>query len=486
MPLEVLNHDEFAGAQPTRAEVQAREARALRQAVAERLEQHRRRRGTGASADAPAALPGLGAAGGGRAAKPNRVADSVAARFAQSQTYRDFLHEEAEAATRQAEAAAEVARRNADAIAVAQQQLMQEMREWEQRQHFAATDHAGHGYEEAAGSESSPEAGLLLPMPSVATPARDMEVLGPSESLREAAAVDAPAAIRRLETNAGAEAVNVPPAVALPASVSVPAAMLANAFDVTTAVAAPAVPQPIKIAMPVNDPAEPPTPIPANLIEFPRQLVAARKARPRFAEGPLRDEANAEPERAQLRIFEVEASSFSTTPVAEPASSLPEWSDIRLDSTTAPHETAQPDTQMSMALPVYAAPLERRVMAAAVDGCCVGVAFVLAVAAAGMAGGELPTGLFALGTSAVTLFLFGVGYLLLSFTLSGQTVGMRYARIALCTFGDDNPTRSAMRQRLFAMGLSAVSLGLGFAWAMLDDDKLGWHDRISRMYQRAY
>ena len=24
------------------------------------------------------------------------------------------------------------------------------------------------------------------------------------------------------------------------------------------------------------------------------------------------------------------------------------------------------------------------------------------------------------------------------------------------------------------------------AWALLDEDRLGWHDRMSRMYQRAY
>ena len=27
---------------------------------------------------------------------------------------------------------------------------------------------------------------------------------------------------------------------------------------------------------------------------------------------------------------------------------------------------------------------------------------------------------------------------------------MRYARIAFCTFNDDNPTRAAMRRRIFA------------------------------------
>jgi uncharacterized RDD family membrane protein YckC len=77
-------------------------------------------------------------------------------------------------------------------------------------------------------------------------------------------------------------------------------------------------------------------------------------------------------------------------------------------------------------------------------------------------------------------------YHLLFFTLSDATPGMRYARIGLCTFNDENPTRFAMRRRIFAMVLSACPVGIGFLWACLDDDRLGWHDRISRMYQRSY
>jgi uncharacterized RDD family membrane protein YckC len=77
-------------------------------------------------------------------------------------------------------------------------------------------------------------------------------------------------------------------------------------------------------------------------------------------------------------------------------------------------------------------------------------------------------------------------YHLLFFTFSEATPGMRYARIGLCTLSDDNPSRSAMRRRLFAILLSACPLGIGFLWACLDEDGLGWHDRISRMYQRSY
>ena len=50
----------------------------------------------------------------------------------------------------------------------------------------------------------------------------------------------------------------------------------------------------------------PAQPLPVNLIEFPRELVAARRARPRLEEGPLReglDDADGQP---PLRIFEAE------------------------------------------------------------------------------------------------------------------------------------------------------------------------------------
>jgi hypothetical protein len=63
---------------------------------------------------------------------------------------------------------------------------------------------------------------------------------------------------------------------------------------------------------------------------------------------------------------------------------------------------------------------------------------------------------------------------------------MRCARIALCTFADENPTRPAMRRRILAILLSACPLGLGFLWAAIDEDRLAWHDLISRMYQRSY
>jgi hypothetical protein len=230
-----------------------------------------------------------------------------------------------------------------------------------------------------------------------------------------------------------------------------------------------------------EEPAGPPEPLPANLIEFPRQLVAARRARPRFAEGPLREEHEGSSDAAQLRIFEVEAAQIASAPVAEDAA--PEWSSICLETPRA--QTVVVD-ETPFALPPQAAPLNLRLMAATVDASILAAGFFSFVAAAAFTAGRLPTGPTAAISAAGSLVLLFLLYRTLFFTLADATPGMRYARIALCTFSDENPTRSAMRRRTWALLLSACPLGMGFLWACLDDDRLGWHDRISRMYQRSY
>ena len=44
---------------------------------------------------------------------------------------------------------------------------------------------------------------------------------------------------------------------------------------------------------------------------------------------------------------------------------------------------------------------------------------------------------------------------------------MRYAKIALCTFEDENPTRKAMCRRVFFLLLSAAPLGIRVCLGMV-------------------
>ena len=214
-------------------------------------------------------------------------------------------------------------------------------------------------------------------------------------------------------------------------------------------------------------------PIAANLLEYPRELVAARKARPRLAEGPLREEKD------QLKIFEVAPEAISQT--VKIGAAATDWLPIRLDA-----EPVTDTAPSAPGIPMKAALLEDRLMAGIFDLALVVAAFALFVLVFVACTAHPPTGKPALIAAALALGGFFVLYQYLFFKFAEGTPGMRYAKIALCTFDDENPTRQAMCRRVFFLLLAAAPLGMGFIWACFDPDRLGWHDRMSRIYQRSY
>jgi uncharacterized RDD family membrane protein YckC len=222
-------------------------------------------------------------------------------------------------------------------------------------------------------------------------------------------------------------------------------------------------------------------PLAVNLIEFPRELVAARKLRPRLAEGPLR--AASEEEEDQLKIFEVAPESISQTVSIGPAPA--DWSPIRLDNDLMDSLRNDGESQASQ-IPLKTATLEDRVMAGVFDLALIVAAFAVFVLVFVACTAHPPTGKPALLSAGFVLAGFCLLYQFLFFKFAEGTPGMRYAKIALCTFDDENPTRKATCRRVLFLLLSAAPLGLGFFWAWFDPDRLTWHDRLSRIYQRSY
>jgi uncharacterized RDD family membrane protein YckC len=258
---------------------------------------------------------------------------------------------------------------------------------------------------------------------------------------------------------------------------------------------------------------EPAQPIHANLIEFPREIVATRKVRPRLAEGPF---AASE---AQLSIFEVDPGAISTDPaapagvadvVSEPAWTGPEWSGIELDAqpsreylesapVASPIEPepqsaviadtvadAEPDAALHMAQTLDVAPLNRRLMAALVNGSLIAGAFLAAAVVAASNVRDLPALRGIEIGSAVALLAIGALYNALFYALGTGTPGMSYAGVSLCTFDGQEPTRAQRLRRLIAMPVSILPLGLGLLWAIFDGEHLNWHDRLSKTYLRRY
>jgi uncharacterized RDD family membrane protein YckC len=423
----------------TPAETEAGSPVALREQVAERLAAHRARR---------TRLPGNQVTSVADPTPINtrasRIAAAVAERYANSPSYRSFLAAQAEAAIREAEAAA----LNAQAVADAQYQLLAELDQWT----------------------------LTPPVPA---------------PIAAATSVAAPDLTRSNDSSLTVwlcDAEQVAPDCFL---TTTNRGQFQSALDEAESLA---LDEEIAFRQsPTFEDARVPIDIPANLIEFPRQLVAPRKARPRLAEGPLREEADQtahqNPQTAQLRIFEVEATQISTAPAVE--SVAPEWSSILLAAQPVSAVVEAPEAPFQPIFSPQTAPFSLRLMASVVDGCVITAALLAFIAAFAVTVGKLPSGgNMTIQTAAIgvlgTFVVLALMYQLLFFTLSEATPGMRYARIALCTFKDDNPTRTAMRRRILATVLAACPLGIGFLWAWLDEDGLGWHDRISRMYQRSY
>ncbi|HEY4049383.1 MAG TPA: RDD family protein [Acidobacteriaceae bacterium] len=365
--------------------------------------------------------------------RASRLAAKVAERYANAPSYSEILAAEARAAAEVAEAAAAAARQASDAA----QALL------------AGLEAPGQMRRDAAAASAQTQA---VSRPEIASTPQSSSESERTPSLSPGRTCESAAHEPQHPTSAAAWE-------------GVPSSPACIAFD------------PVQEAI-----VSPAQPLPVNLIEFPRQLVAPRKARPRLEEGPLRESLD-ENGSDQLRIFEAETANIATTIAVKTA--VPEWTSIRLEA-KSPSMLVDDKDSSSLQFPLKTAPLEDRLMAGIVDAALVFLAFVLFVLVFVSCTAHPPMGKAALLSAGLVLGGLFLAYQYLFFRFTEGTPGMRYAKIALCTFEDENPTRKAMRRRIPFLLLSAAPLGLGFAWAWFDADRLGWHDRITRMYQRSY
>jgi len=224
----------------------------------------------------------------------------------------------------------------------------------------------------------------------------------------------------------------------------------------------------------------------ANLIEFPRELVAARKMRPRLAEAAAGVAVEHDP---QLSIFEVDPGTISFEPMPAPLSepsntawSGPVWSGMELDAHPAREEA--PRAEASAQHGLHLAPIGLRLLAMVIDGSLILGSFFAAAMWMASKMTHVPGPKAAELMAVAGLLLTGFAYHALFFAWSNMTPGMRYAGVALCTFDDGVPTRDQLRRRLAAMAVSLLPVGLGMVWSVFDEDHLSWHDRLSETYLR--
>jgi uncharacterized RDD family membrane protein YckC len=402
--------------------------------------------------------------------RAQEAAARVAARYAKAPSYSEVLANEARAALRAAEAASEAA---FHAKAAAESVLAN-----------IEANSAAMDAEEAAMTQAEFEPFLLEP--AVVEPPAVRQKSSPAQKIAEPAKKEIPAKKETIDTlTHDGQPLSVRWATELPARHADPVETHAgHGFAEDWAMqesAEPMAPGAGEIEM-----VEAALPIYGNLIEFPREIVATRKVRPRLAESP-----NADASHVQLSIFEVDPATVGTDPSAETLQASgagwaqPAWSSLELDAQPAgEYEEVfeEPAPRRQMTHDLQRASLNRRVMALFVDGTLIVGSLVCAAALVLDKAASLPSMSAMEHISAAAFVVIAALYMTLFYALAPATPGMVYARIRFCTFEGLAPTRSQRWHRLGAMLLSVLPAGLGLAWSLFDDDHLSWHDRLSRTY----
>ena len=85
----------------------------------------------------------------------------------------------------------------------------------------------------------------------------------------------------------------------------------------------------------------------------------------------------------------------------------------------------------------------------------------------------------ALVAGATAWLTLGAVYLLIFWTLTGQTPGMRFLRIRLDSHGKRRLRFGQALRRLIGLGLSVITLGIGFLGILFNPRRRAWEDRLS-------
>ena len=217
------------------------------------------------------------------------------------------------------------------------------------------------------------------------------------------------------------------------------------------------------VVEPVAEPLPAPAPsvlestTPSNLIEFPRSMESTAW------------DGLAEPFLEQPRILDA----------PELVPPKPALGGILLEPQQETNALPVSDT------PDRPASIARRIFAVILDAAFVGCALALWGWAVSKLIQEVPPRPQLLITALVAAAILWLGYQYLLVTFSGATLGTRACRMELVRFDGMSPERKQLRWRFFASLLSAGAMMLGYAWVLLDEGRLCWHDRITHTYLRV-
>jgi len=128
------------------------------------------------------------------------------------------------------------------------------------------------------------------------------------------------------------------------------------------------------------------------------------------------------------------------------------------------------------------APVALRALAGALDAAVLTIASGVFAGTFYLLGGGLPTQPRAAGGLVLAAGVLGAFYLFLYIFYAGETPGMQWTGQRLIDFEGNRPRAGKRLVRSLGALLSSAALGLGYLWALIDEESLTWHDRMSQTF----
>ncbi|HUM04818.1 MAG TPA: RDD family protein [Terriglobales bacterium] len=138
------------------------------------------------------------------------------------------------------------------------------------------------------------------------------------------------------------------------------------------------------------------------------------------------------------------------------------------------------DRTSAVDMPLLVAPPARRLLAGLIDGLVLAAAMAVFGAIFLWVNVQRPPLSLVVAAGMGIWAVLWASYKFLFVVYTGSTPGLRLLRLRLTRFDGSSPSRSMRRWRVLASYLSALSLGLGYLWCVLDEDGLSWHDRMTK------
>ncbi|MBL8174242.1 MAG: RDD family protein [Bryobacterales bacterium] len=202
---------------------------------------------------------------------------------------------------------------------------------------------------------------------------------------------------------------------------------------------------------------QPPPPEPAE----PQQgQLFDGAASPRVVEMPMRDKGSGT--KAGAGRSKNAANQPRLFPTQVPADALPNDSTIYCDA--------------PVALPLH------RILAASVDASMVLISVGIFAGILLAAGAEPVFNRATMIVYGIAALLTLAGYRIMWCVAGTDSLGMRVCGLRLITFDGLIPDRTQRIQRTVTGCISAMAGGLGLLWSLVDEEKLTWHDHMSKTF----